>query len=112
MPNLPHGLEIRLFGDPLLTFEGAALTFRAPARALALLGFLTLHSGAIFRDRLAYALWPDAPEAEARANLRRHLHLLQAALPAGTVWIRSDRRTVAWSGDGRAWVDAAQVAEF
>ncbi|MDB5072709.1 MAG: hypothetical protein JWM87_3820 [Candidatus Eremiobacteraeota bacterium] len=105
-PNSDRVLEIRLLGEPLLSYRGTALPFRAPRRALALLAYLVLHAGELQRDRVAYALWPDVAEDRAKDNLRRHLHLLQAALPDAAVWLRAGRRTVAWNGNGRAWVDA------
>jgi len=57
-------------------------------------------------------LWPDRPETGARANLRRHLHDLRRALPAGAAqagWIVSDADTVQWNPAAEAWLD---VAEF
>jgi len=52
------------------------------------------------REHLAYVLWPDSPEAEARAELRRHLHLLLKYLPSSTTdggWILRDYKSVQWN---------------
>jgi predicted ATPase/DNA-binding SARP family transcriptional activator len=98
-------LEIRLLGDPLLAIDGAGVPFRAPEKALSLLGYVALHPGEILRARLAVALWPDVEEDAARSNVRRHLHLLLAALPNGVAWVRGDRRTIAWAGGEHAWID-------
>ncbi len=55
---------------------------------------------ALPRESLAYILWPDVPEAEARANLRRHLHDLRRALPPEAPTeprLLADSRTVRWN---------------
>ena len=79
-------ITIRLFGVPSVARDEVALVLAAPPRALALLAYLAIRPGELVaRERLAMLLWPDAPEADGRANLRRHVHLLTRALPpAGT----------------------------
>jgi DNA-binding SARP family transcriptional activator len=61
---------------------GAPLTF--PTRKVrALLAYLAVNAArAQRRDQLAALFWDDRPEAEARANLRKTLSRLRAALPA------------------------------
>ena len=50
------------------------------------------------RDAIAFAFWPDDDEPRARANLRRHLALIAAALPAGTEPpIIADSRSIRWN---------------
>jgi len=74
---------------------------------------LLLHPERVIqRQRLAFTLWPDVPEASARANLRRHLHHLKRALPPpadGRPWLLTDAQTVRWNPEGDYWLD---VAEF
>lgn len=70
------------------------------------------HEVAVSRDRVAFDLWPDVPEADARANLRRQLHWLDAHLQSQTgrgTWIVRDRRMVRWQ-PVEAW--RLDVAEF
>jgi predicted ATPase/DNA-binding SARP family transcriptional activator len=99
-------LQIRLLGTPSLAFDGETVRFRAPARAMALLAYLLLHPELLRRDRVAWALWPDVPEQTARANLRRHLHLLRDTLPDISIpWFVGDARTVAWNRVAPARVD-------
>ncbi len=67
------------------------------------------------RDYLAYTLWPDVTEEEARANLRRHLHLLRKQLPApsaGTPWILTEHNTVQWNPEAPYWLDVALLDNF
>ena len=99
-------LEVRLLGDPLIVNDGVRTAFRAPDKALSLLGYLTLHRGELSRSRVAFDLWPDIPEKAARGNLRRHLYLLQATLPNDAVWLRGGRQTIAWFGGDDSWIDA------
>ena len=106
-------LHIHLLGH-LRLFEGEqSLKFAALPKTLSLFAYLLLHRAeALPREVLAYTLWPDVPEAEARANLRRHLHDLKRALPPEppeAPRLLSDHRTVQWNADTPAWLD---VAEF
>jgi len=102
-------LEIALFGEPRFTFEGRNHAFVAPPKALPLLVYLLLRRNtAVSRETLAGTLWPDDDEETARANLRRHIHYVRGALPAGE-WIIADRRTVQWNPDAPWRLD---VAEF
>ena len=106
-------LRIRLFGPPQLFWNDERLRFRAPARALALLVYLLLHRDeAVRRDAVAYTLWPDQPEVEARGNLRYNLYyLLNGVLPKGRdiPWIAGDKRSIQWNPAAPLWLD---VSEF
>ena len=61
---------------------------------------------------VAATLWPDDLDADARANLRRHLHRLRSALPAaeGGDWIRDEGGRVGWNHAAAAFVDVAAFA--
>jgi DNA-binding SARP family transcriptional activator/tetratricopeptide (TPR) repeat protein len=107
-------IGIHLFGRPHLTDDEVPLKFKAPARALSLLAYLLVHRKApLTRDAVAFALWPDEVEADARANLRRHLfYLTNDVLPPAppkTPWIVADKRTISWNAAASAWCD---VLEF
>jgi DNA-binding SARP family transcriptional activator/Tfp pilus assembly protein PilF len=103
-------VRIHLFGRPHLTDDEAPLKFKAPARALSLLSYLFVHGATpLTRDAVAFALWPDDIESDARANLRRHLfYLTNDVLPAAppkTPWILADKRTIGWNPAAPAWCD-------
>jgi predicted ATPase/DNA-binding SARP family transcriptional activator len=95
-----------LFGDFSLTFGNKLVRIGAPKTA-ALLCYLVLHAGeAVPRTRLASALWPDIVDSDARANLRRHLSLLQHALPEPAQGsLRVDKESVFWADGPGVWVD-------
>ena len=76
-------MQIFLFGALRILVDGQPFRFSALPKTTALLAYLLLHRSAPTpRPQLAYILWPDVGEAEARGNLRRHLHDLRRALPA------------------------------
>jgi DNA-binding SARP family transcriptional activator/Flp pilus assembly protein TadD len=107
-------VRIHLFGRPHLSEDEVPLKFKAPARALSLLTYLFVHGRApLSRDAVAFALWPDDMETDARANLRRHLfYLTNDVLPPPapkTPWIVADKRTIGWNAAAPAWCD---IREF
>jgi DNA-binding SARP family transcriptional activator/tetratricopeptide (TPR) repeat protein len=66
---------------------------------VALLAFLLLHrTSHLTRDAVAFALWPDEAESDARTNLRRHLHLLGATFPPSDVpYFTTVEDTIRWN---------------
>jgi DNA-binding SARP family transcriptional activator len=101
-------LEVRLLGAPALHYDGRALKLPTPLRCVSLLALIVMRRGEpAARTQLAATLWPDDLDADARANLRRHLHILQSGLPkvAGVEWIHTTPRTVGWNAGAPAWID-------
>jgi DNA-binding SARP family transcriptional activator len=116
-------LRIHLFGHPRVFVTSgrpggdtpAALP--APNKVLLLAAYLLLNrQQPVLRDHLAYTMWPDATESEARANLRRHLHLLRKQLPDppndDTPWVLTTHQTVHWNPDATVWLDVAMLEDF
>jgi len=98
-------LKVSLLGGLRLWWGEQAWPVPSPPRLASLLAFLLLHRHRpIPRDELAERLWPEKPAAEARANLRRHLHLLRQALPPGE-WVLTGRETVQWNPAADLWLD-------
>jgi predicted ATPase/DNA-binding SARP family transcriptional activator len=106
-------LNIHLFGYLRLFAAGEAIPFTTLPKTQPLLAYLLLHRHeAVARDSLAFLLWDDVPESEARANLRRHLHDLNKALPpapADSPWLLRAGTTLQWNPAVPFWLD---VAEF
>jgi predicted ATPase/DNA-binding SARP family transcriptional activator len=74
-------LAIRLFGPFELRLHGHPTPCLRSRKGQWLLALLTLRAGRdVERDWLAGTLWPDSPEAAARANLRSSLKELRRAL--------------------------------
>lgn len=91
-------VDVRLLGVPEVRIAGKAVALRASD--VALLAYLLLHRGeATARDSIAFTLWPDESERDARARLRSHLHaLLRRGLPSSPVpWVASSGRNIRWN---------------
>ena len=92
-------LRVRLLGSPHVSYRAQTVRFAA-ARTLPLFAYLLLHrQRSVPRESLAFTFWPDCSESESRANLRRHLHRLAAALPDvdGLAWFEATAKMVRWN---------------
>jgi predicted ATPase/DNA-binding SARP family transcriptional activator len=101
-------LEIRLLGEPRFYVDGALHRTAIPAKAILLLCVLALKADQpVDRTKLAYTLWPDDAEDEAKAKLRRHLHLLGRAIGTSEErpQIVATNTTLTWKRDGPCSVD-------
>jgi len=97
------GLRLLVLGPPRLERDGRPVELNL-RRALALLVYLAVTGRPQGRDTLAGLLWPEADDREARARLRRTLHLVAEALGAGVVLVDGDRLCLSAEADVR--VDA------
>jgi DNA-binding SARP family transcriptional activator len=110
-------LRIRLFGelDLRLGGEPGEQTFLPPlesARAGSLLAYLLVHRDAPQpRRHLAFLLWPDSSEAQARTNLRHVLHTLRHSLPDPERFLVVTPRMLQWRPDAPFWLDVAAFEE-
>jgi non-specific serine/threonine protein kinase len=100
------GQRIYLLGEPRVSTSDSALSVRE--RVIALIAYLVLHRGQMLhRDAVAFALWPDHDEGQARANLRRHVYLINNSFTAagGEAPLVGEHRTIGWNGAAGVWVD-------
>ncbi|MGH9280640.1 MAG: ATP-binding protein, partial [Acidimicrobiales bacterium] len=103
-----RGVRIRMFGELDIRVDGGPMPPLDSARARSLLAYLLLHDGAPqSRPRLAFMLWPDSTEGQARTNLRHLLHTLRSAAPALAPHLEVTPQTLRWHGDGACWTDAS-----
>ena len=112
MAALPDSapLKIELLGQLSLSVGGASISGLTSERLQALLAYLLLHRDAPqSRKQVAVQLWPEATDADAKANLRRRLHELKQRLPGGDRWLQVKPKTVQWVAGDQDWFD---VAEF
>ncbi|NLX42458.1 MAG: AAA family ATPase, partial [Chloroflexi bacterium] len=101
-------LSISLLGDFCIRHDGAPVTDMDTPRLQSLLAFLLLHSDAPqSRAHLAFQFWPDATEAQARANLRNLLHHLRRALPDAEACLHATVQTLQWRSEIRIVLDVA-----
>ncbi|MHB8357503.1 MAG: AfsR/SARP family transcriptional regulator, partial [Vulcanimicrobiaceae bacterium] len=98
VPDESAPLRLQLFGTPALCTGGVTTRLAVPAKAVALLALLVVHFGTPQpRSRLAEILWPETTDEEARANLRRHLHLLVKTLPPDALALT--KNSACWNGE-------------
>ncbi|RME63153.1 MAG: hypothetical protein D6790_05175, partial [Caldilineae bacterium] len=104
-------LRIFLFQSLQVLYDARQWPVKLLPKATPLWAYLLLHAGQPTpRRSLAFALWPDASEETALANLRRHLHHLKAALPPSPAvpWLLTDAQTVQWNPEVDFWCDARE----
>ncbi|MEO5900536.1 MAG: AAA family ATPase, partial [Ilumatobacteraceae bacterium] len=99
-------LEVRVMGEPGVAVGGRPVDAVMSARLVSLLGLLIVHRETpMLRQRIAFSLWPDSTEPQARTNLRQALHHLKRALPDSDRHLDVDGPTLRWRLDSPAQVD-------
>src|SRR5579871_2489640 len=89
--------RVELFGKFRIARGGEGVAAVNTNRLKSLLAYLVLHGDAPQpREHLAFLLWPDSDEAQARTNLRQLLHHLRRALPDECGFLVADNQTVQW----------------
>ncbi len=103
-------LHITLFGEFGLVFQGKPAPSFSGDRPISLLAYLLLHRHtAVSRQHLAFTLWPDSSDSQARANLRNLFYTLRQTLPNADTYLAADAMTLQWRADASYMLD---VAEF
>lgn len=106
-------LELRLLGSPTIDLDGAPAEGFAIQKARGLLIYLAIEARqAHTRESLVGLLWPDVPEAAARANLRQALANLREAIAdeqAAPPFLSIRRDSLQFNPASGAWTD---VDEF
>src|SRR5436305_12768383 len=102
-------MRINLFGTLRIRFGGRPVTAVNTNRLQSLIAYLILHGDAPQpRERLAFVLWPESGESQARTNLRQLLHHLKRALPPECNLLVTDHFTVRWRIDASCSVDTLE----
>ena len=101
-------LTITLLGDFNLSYDEETIVGFNADRPQSLLAYLLLHRQAPqSRRHLAFLLWPDSSESQARSNLRNLLHTLRRILPDVDSWLAADLQTLQWRPDASFTLDVA-----
>lgn len=101
-------LHIRLLGQFSLYYGDEPLTTISADRQQSLLVYLLLHRQAPQpRHHIAFQLWPDSSEAQARSNLRNLLFSLRQALPDADRFLEITNLTLCWRPDAPYTLDVA-----
>jgi predicted ATPase/DNA-binding SARP family transcriptional activator/Tfp pilus assembly protein PilF len=105
---LDKTLQIRLLGQFSLYYGDEPLTTISADRQQSLLVYLLLHRQAPQpRHHIAFQLWPDSSEAQARSNLRNLLFSLRQALPDADRFLEITNLTLFWRPDAPYALDVA-----
>lgn len=103
-------LQISLLGEFNLIFQGQTVSAFSGDRPISLLAYLLLHRHTpVSRQHLAFTLWPDSSESQARANLRNLFYTLRRMLPDADAYVAADAMTLQWRAEADFVLD---VAEF
>ncbi|MBD3886351.1 AAA family ATPase [Phormidium tenue FACHB-886] len=95
---MPLTLQIKLLGEWSITYGDRAITGINTARSQALLAYLILYRHSPQpRQRLAFHLWADSTETQARTNLRKELSYLRRDLPEADRFLLVESKTLQWS---------------
>ncbi|WP_181256676.1 ATP-binding protein [Merismopedia glauca] len=105
-------LGIRLLGGFSLTYGDRTVTKIASSRSQALLAYLLLHrQSAQSRQRIAFDLWPDSTDAQARTNLRKELSYLRRDLPEADRFLLVEAKTLQWLPTAPFTLDVLEFQE-
>jgi DNA-binding SARP family transcriptional activator len=107
----PARLEVRLLGAAEVVLDGRRLRAFYSLRLQRFLGLIALRRDPQHRSRLAFELWPDSNESQARTNLRKLLHDLRHALPDIDEFIEINSETVRWISTGPSEVDVLRFRD-
>jgi DNA-binding SARP family transcriptional activator len=106
----PSSLVISLLGQFSLTYRGEPVRQFSGDRPISLLAYLLLHRHtAVSRQQLAFTLWPDSSDSQARTNLRNVLYTLRQTLPEADTFIEATFSTLRWRSDTPYSLDVAAL---
>ncbi|MBI1260004.1 MAG: AAA family ATPase [Chloroflexi bacterium] len=102
-------LSIHLLGGFSLHYGDQPVDAVNTPRLQSLLAYLVLHADIPqARHHIAFLLWPDASEANARNSLRQFLYQLRQALPNVDHYLSSDANVLCWHSNDDQSIDVQQ----
>lgn len=103
---------MRLLGEFVVSQGGQAVTGLDAPRMQALLAYLALRRDTLpLRQQLAFALWPDSDEGQARTNLRNLLHRLRQSWPAADQYLAVETKSIGWQPGISFTLDTAEFEQ-
>ena len=107
----PARLRVRLLGRVEIILDGRHLRAFNSLRLQRFLALIALRRDLQHRSRLAFELWPDSDERQARTNLRKLLHEFRHSLPDTGEFVEIDNEVVRWIPIGPADVDVLRFRD-
>lgn len=115
---MPLRLDIKLLGGFSLNYGDQPIVGINTLRSQVLLSYLVLHRHTPqLRSSLAFHLWANSTDTQARTNLRKELYNLRQNLPDADQFLRIEPKTLQWSStapftlDVMAFETAVKAAE-
>jgi len=109
--RVPARLAVRLLGAVEIVLDGRHLRAFNSLRLQRFLALIALRRDPQHRSRLAFELWPDSDERQARTNLRKLLHDFRHSLPDIGEFVEIDNETVRWIPTGPTEVDVLRFRD-
>jgi DNA-binding SARP family transcriptional activator len=109
--RVPARLAVRLLGAVEIILDGRRLRAFNSLRLQRFLALIALRRDPQHRSRIAFELWPDSEERQARTNLRKLLHDFRHSLPDIDKFVEIDNETVRWHPTGPAEVDVLRFRD-
>ncbi|WP_026617397.1 ATP-binding protein [Ensifer aridi] len=109
--QVPVRLQVRLLGAVEIILDGQRLSAFNSLRLQRFLALIALRRGQQHRSRLAFELWPDSEERQARTNLRKLLHDFRHSLPDVGEFVEIDNDMVRWIPTGPSEVDVLRFRD-
>ena len=107
----PARLQVRLLGAVEIILDGRRLRTFNSLRLQRFLALIVLRRDPQHRSRLAFELWPDSDEPQARTNLRKLLHDFRHSLPDIREFVEIDNEIVRWIATGPSEVDVLRFQD-
>ncbi|MEP7202815.1 MAG: AAA family ATPase [Ilumatobacteraceae bacterium] len=104
-PVVEMPLTVRLFGEFSVHVGAERAPWVESARGRSLLAHVMLHPGPQSRERLAFLLWPDSSEPQARTNLRHLVHTLRRSAAVVGRHLDVTPQTLWWRPTAACWID-------
>ncbi|MEM7347373.1 MAG: BTAD domain-containing putative transcriptional regulator, partial [Chloroflexota bacterium] len=99
-------LQIRFFGRFQLVYNSHPVPTIHQMRQQSLLAYLILHPNIRHARRdIAFLFWPDVPEKQAFANLRKALYRLRKSLPDSPKFLDINPKSIRWRPDATYKLD-------
>ncbi len=101
-------LRVQLFGSAAIFIGEEPIAGMNSPRLQSLFAYLILHANIPQnRQTLAFLLWSDTTETQARNNLRQAIFQLRQAIPHSEHLLKSDTTTICWMIDDTQSIDTA-----
>lgn len=100
-------LQLMLFGEFSMRMAEQVIPLETTSYQ-SLLAYLVVHAEQPqTRQHLAFLIWPESTEKQARTNLRKALYALRRTFPAMDCYLQVNRQTVCWHPVRPVTVDVA-----